>query len=155
MTATTVVRYYACIEDVCSATPATVTVREQETTETTETTDTFSLSKTNASQNNVDAQSPLSLTTTVTNTGDTTANPATVSFYLHEHATATPNIGGTKIMQSAQTKELAPNESETLSITTVAQNVTATTVVPLLRVHRRRLLCNTGDRTDTEGNRHA
>ena len=57
--------YYACIEDVCSAVPATVTVREQEPTKTT---DTFSLSKTNASQNNVDAQSPLSLTTTVTNT---------------------------------------------------------------------------------------
>ena len=118
--------YYACIEDVCSATPATVTVREQETQETT---DTFSLSKTNASQNNVDAQSPLSLTTTVTNTGDTATNPATVSFYLHEHATTTPNIGGTRIAQSAQTGELAPNESETLSITTVAQNVTATTVV--------------------------
>ena len=118
--------YYACIEDVCSASPATVTVREQEPTETT---DTFSLSKTNASQNNVDAQSPFSLTTTVTNTGDTTTNPATVSFYLHEHATTTPNIGGTKIVQSAQTKELAPNESETLSVTTVAQNVTATTVV--------------------------
>ena len=129
VTATTIVRYYACIEDVCSATPATVTVREQETTETTETTDTFSLSKTNASQNNVDAQSPLSLTTTVTNTGDTTTNPATVSFYLHERATATPNIGGTKIAQSARTKELSPNESETLSVTTVAQNVTATTIV--------------------------
>ena len=118
--------YYACIEDICSATPATVTVREQEPTETT---DTFSLSKTNASQNNVDAQSTFSLTTTVTNTGDTTANPATVSFYLHEHATNTPNIGGTKIAQSARAKELSPNESETLSVTTVAQNVTATTVV--------------------------
>ena len=130
VTEPTTYHYYACTDDDCAG-PATVTIQltQPEPTPTEpETDNAFTLSKVNASRNTVDSESTFSLTTTVTNTGNTATNPATVNFYRHTNQTTTPTTGGAKLVQTAAIPALQQSEATTAAITTVAPATTETII---------------------------
>ena len=121
-------RYYACIEDTCATTPATIQVQPKEDTPApTEDEQTLAIQSITATPMTVASGGNLSLTTTVQNTGTTSTQPTTIRFYQHTNQTTNPTVGGMRIVQTATTGTLAPNATTTKTITTIAPTVTNTT----------------------------
>ena len=125
VTETTRYYYYACIDDTCSE-PATIQVQptsqEPETPEDT----TVTITSITATPTNPESGTPVTMQFTVQNNGTTTLNPKTVLVYQHRSPTNNPTTGA-RIVQSATTETLNPNESTTKTITIIAPTVTETT----------------------------
>ena len=115
--------YYACIEENCVETPATVTVRPQEPTETPAVT----IQTITATPTTVESGGQLSLSATARNTTNTTAPSETIRFYRHAAPTATPTKGGTRLSQTTTTGTLAPGASVTRTVTRTVRTVTEPT----------------------------
>ena len=138
--------YYLCAdvtvnetvtENNCHLTPADITVHpgetmpEPEEPETPETPEepgaSLTVTRTAATPTTLQSTYPITLQTTITNTGDATAAAQTIRIYRHTRATNMPARDGTEEPGTATTGTLAPGASITVTSTHAAPTVTQTT----------------------------
>ena len=147
---TTTFYYYLCADvtenenvtdNNCIETPRAVTVRpkpgvveeepeEPETPEEPEEPETapiLSLSGSTALPTSLQSTFPVTIQTTITNTGNASSESQTIRIYRHTRKTSTPTRGGAREAGTATTGVLAPNASVTVTSTHAAPTVTQTT----------------------------
>ena len=137
---TTQIHYYICISTICADTPTTVTIQpdpdqpepetpeEPEEPEEPEPTEQplLTITKSVATPPSLQSTFPITLQTTVTNTGNALAPSQTIRIYRHVRKTATPTRGGTQESGTALTGTIAPGTSVTVTSTHTAPTVTST-----------------------------
>ena len=141
---TTTFYYYLCADvtenenvtdNNCIETPRAVTVRpkpgvveeEPEEPEEPETAPILSLSGSTALPTSLQSTFPVTIQTTITNTGNASSESKTIRIYRHTRKTSTPTRGGAREAGTATTGVLAPNASVTVTSTHAAPTVTQTT----------------------------